>query len=345
MAVSLSLCLIVKNEERNLRQVLGNAHLYADEIVIVDTGSTDKTKEIASEYTKNIYDFVWCDNFSAARNFAISKCTKDFIIWLDADDMILDADAVNIKKIFEQSPLADVYLLPYFYEYHANGKSSTVIPRERIFRNNKQFSFIYPVHEILHVAEGAIRRAIAIPIYHKHTKQTEFIKHCRRNLALLLAAVKAEHYKEDMRLWWSLAAEYSKLEEYEKSLNIYYMAVAKKTRNLSGQQESVLHIEIADLLFMKQEWHKAQEHMEIAIALHPFWREPYFQYARLQCQTRQYVASSELLLFCKTIALPEDHGVLDLQIYNNKTIDRLLAGVYFRMGRIGSAIFSFFNSL
>ena len=77
--IQISLCMIVKNEERVLNRCLKSIADLMDEIIIVDTGSTDQTKEIARKYTENIYDFEWKDDFSAARNFAFSKATKDYI--------------------------------------------------------------------------------------------------------------------------------------------------------------------------------------------------------------------------------------------------------------------------
>ena len=97
---SLSLCMIVKDEEDVIDRVLTCSNRFADEIIIVDTGSKDKTKEICKNFTDKIYDFVWCDNFSLARNFSFSKATKEYIMWLDADDYITEQ---NIQKIIAKS--------------------------------------------------------------------------------------------------------------------------------------------------------------------------------------------------------------------------------------------------
>ncbi len=77
--IEISLCMIVKNEEKVLGRCLDSIADLMDEIIIVDTGSTDRTKEIAKKYTEHIYDFEWIDDFSAARNFSFSKATKDYI--------------------------------------------------------------------------------------------------------------------------------------------------------------------------------------------------------------------------------------------------------------------------
>ena len=91
--------MIVKNEELVLGRCLDSVKKLVDEIVIVDTGSTDNTKNIAKEYTDKIYDFIWIDDFSAARNYSFSKGTKDFILWLDADDIILEKDALDFMEL------------------------------------------------------------------------------------------------------------------------------------------------------------------------------------------------------------------------------------------------------
>lgn len=86
--ITISLCMIVKNEERLLARCLDSVADLMDEIIIVDTGSTDQTKEIAARYTDKIYDFEWVQDFSAARNFAFSKATKEYIYSADADEVL-----------------------------------------------------------------------------------------------------------------------------------------------------------------------------------------------------------------------------------------------------------------
>jgi glycosyltransferase involved in cell wall biosynthesis len=90
--------MIVKNEEKNLRNCLSKASMIVDEIVVIDTGSTDDTKVIAKEFTDNIYDFQWRNDFSEARNFSISKSRNDWILILDADEFIESFDKQNILE-------------------------------------------------------------------------------------------------------------------------------------------------------------------------------------------------------------------------------------------------------
>ena len=94
----LSLCMIVKDEEAALARCLDSVKEYVDEIVIVDTGSKDSTKQIAKKYTEKIYDFKWSSDFSAARNFSLSKAYGSWILVLDADEAM---DRKSVKSMLE----------------------------------------------------------------------------------------------------------------------------------------------------------------------------------------------------------------------------------------------------
>ncbi len=101
---TLSLCMIVKNEEKFVEQCLQSVQKLVDEIVIVDTGSTDKTKEIAAKFTRKIYDFVWCDDFAAARNVSLAHATGDWILILDADEVVAEQDYLMIRTLIANTP-------------------------------------------------------------------------------------------------------------------------------------------------------------------------------------------------------------------------------------------------
>jgi len=107
---TISLCMIVKNEEQFLEQCLNSVKDWVDEIIIVDTGSTDHTKEIAAKFTDRLYDFEWSDDFSAARNESLKHATGDWILVLDADETIAETDIQKIKELVKSTP-ADGYLL------------------------------------------------------------------------------------------------------------------------------------------------------------------------------------------------------------------------------------------
>lgn len=106
--MKLSVCMIVKNEAKNIVQAISDALLVGDEVIVVDTGSTDETKQIAREYGARVFDFEWCNDFSAARNYSIDQAKYDWVMWMDADDRI---PVESAKKIIElkAKPLDSIY--------------------------------------------------------------------------------------------------------------------------------------------------------------------------------------------------------------------------------------------
>ena len=171
--MKLSICMIVKNEEEVLARILSKAQIFADEIIIVDTGSTDSTIDIASKYTDKIYNFEWCDDFARARNFSFSKATGDYIMWLDADDDIIEA---NIKKIIDlknTSPIYDVYMFRYQIAFDENNNPTFEYYRERIVKNDKRFRWSGWVHEAI-ALQGKIGY-FDIAIEHRKIEKTRDI--------------------------------------------------------------------------------------------------------------------------------------------------------------------------
>ncbi|MDR2525589.1 MAG: glycosyltransferase [Oscillospiraceae bacterium] len=147
---TISLCMIVKNEEQVLARCLASAKDLVDEIVIVDTGSSDKTKEIASQFTDRIYDFEWIDNFAAARNFAFAKGTGDYLMWLDADDIIQPEDAEKFRAVCETLlPHNDTIMMKYNIAFDEHGNPTFSYFRERVVRNCPAAKWEGAIHEVI----------------------------------------------------------------------------------------------------------------------------------------------------------------------------------------------------
>ncbi|WP_199731665.1 glycosyltransferase [Cohnella endophytica] len=167
--IKLSLCMIVKNEEEVIGRCLKSVHEVVDEIIIVDTGSTDRTKEICSEYTEKIYDFEWINDFAAARNFAFSLATMDYLFWLDADDVLQTEDSEKIRELKETlDPTIDSITMVYCLAQDEQGNMTSSNRRNRIVKRLNHFQWRGFVHEYLEVG-GKISNS-DIVVYHKPMK-------------------------------------------------------------------------------------------------------------------------------------------------------------------------------
>lgn len=147
--VTFSLCMIVKNESAVLRRCLASIADLMDEIIIVDTGSTDNTKEIASEFTDKIYDYTWKNNFADARNFAFSKATMDYIYSADADEVI---DSLNHERFaqIKEVLLPEIEIVQMYYiTPPAYNTTSNFIKeyRPKLYKRFRTFTWVDAVHE------------------------------------------------------------------------------------------------------------------------------------------------------------------------------------------------------
>lgn len=168
--ISITLCMIVKNEEASLARCLDSVNGIADEIVIVDTGSTDRTRQIASRYTDRIVDFEWVDDFAAARNFAFDQAKSEYILWLDADDVFEPEDRAKLIALKRSlDPEVDSVTMDYNLSFTADGKVAYSLRRNRLVRRDRQFRWIGAVHEYLAVAGNLLHSDIAVT--HKKDKE------------------------------------------------------------------------------------------------------------------------------------------------------------------------------
>lgn len=147
--VSISLCMIVKNEEKILERCLKGYAPVADEIIIVDTGSDDNTKAVASKFTDKIYDFKWQQDFSKARNFAFSKAGMDYILSADADEIL---DEENQKKILDLKSvlLPEIEIVQMYYANQLEFGTTYNYDREyrpKLFKRLRNFVWQDRVHE------------------------------------------------------------------------------------------------------------------------------------------------------------------------------------------------------
>ncbi|MEE8207667.1 MAG: glycosyltransferase family 2 protein, partial [Nitrosomonadaceae bacterium] len=175
---TLSLCMIVKNEEKFLPMCLESVKDHVDEIIIVDTGSTDSTVEIAKRYNAKIYHHAWENSFSKARNYSLKYATCDWILWLDADEEIDKEDAYKLKEVIkdpvgcETTHRVNIIFFPMFNK-PIGGKSTSVFNALKIFRNHLGFHFEGIVHNRLKYSGS--HKIVNIESYHYGYNQEDEI--------------------------------------------------------------------------------------------------------------------------------------------------------------------------
>ena len=160
---TVSLCMILRDEEAVLGRCLDSVARHVDQIILVDTGSRDRTKEIGAAYGAQIYDFPWQDDFAAARNFAYARAGMDYQLWLDADDLVPPDTAAALRTLADGE--ADLVMLPYRTGFDAAGRCSFWCWRERLTRRAAGFRWQGAVHECI-IPAGRVVKA-DFPIDHR----------------------------------------------------------------------------------------------------------------------------------------------------------------------------------
>ncbi|MGG5255316.1 glycosyltransferase [Neobacillus sp. SM06] len=216
---SISLCMIVKNEEEFLRRCLESVQSIVNEIVIVDTGSTDKTIEIAKEFNVKIYNFEWNGNFADARNFSIKNATSDYVLVLDADEY-LDEGSIPLQENLKTEK--DYYIVNI-----KNYLDSQIFNHQaiRIFKNNQGFIYKGKIHEHLNIEDydGLTQETAKILIHHIGYTSKLYMKKNKheRNLKLLLEEVQNHPSGYN---FFNLGNQYKANGQFDKALGAYKKA-------------------------------------------------------------------------------------------------------------------------
>ncbi len=169
--VTISLCMIVRDEKSVLNRCLDSVKDIVDEIIIVDTGSLDDTKALARQYTDFVYDFPWINDFAAARNASFDKASMDYCMWMDADDVlsVIEKEKLATWKL-QTTPEAapDIVMLKYATAFDPYQNPTFVYYRERLIRRNRGFSWKGRVHEA--ITPSGIIEYLDIYLEHHSTK-------------------------------------------------------------------------------------------------------------------------------------------------------------------------------
>lgn len=235
LPATLGVVMIVKNEEKNIGKILGDIKDIVDEIVVVDTGSTDRTLEILKSLDVTIGNFAWCDDFSAARNASIAIASSDYLLWLDADDRLnsVAKDAILKLKQTMDPRKNHAYMLKIVNT--AENYAGTISSQLRIFPNREHVRFEGRLHEqiissLMKIGEIKIDKVdIAIEHTGYHDEALVMAKG-KRNLAIQLKELQENNNASDARKHFYIAMSYQAAKDYAKSLE-YIDKAWKISRN------------------------------------------------------------------------------------------------------------------
>lgn len=221
--IPISVCMIVKNEEKNIEKCLEKLTPYPFELIVVDTGSNDRTKELALKYTKYVYDFVWIDDFSAARNFSIEKASNDWILVIDCDEFVEELDHAKIQELISIYPQSIGQLTRKNICYDSNHDTLyTTDLVERLFHRG-YYHYEGRIHEQVVRKDHSMGSAFEIPLFVLHTgytgTQDDLTEKAERNIRLLM--LDLQDNPEDPYTYFQLGESYMLQNDYENAYTYF----------------------------------------------------------------------------------------------------------------------------
>lgn len=234
--IPISVCIIGKNEEKNIEKCLEPLTHYPFEIIYVDTGSTDRTKELAAKYTDNIYDFEWIGDFSAARNFSLSKASHNYVLVLDCDEYLTSLDLEGLNAAIEAHPRGVGQILRKSYTGEAVTDDFSPERVDRFF-HKRRYHYIYLIHEQVAELEtdSTDYERYDIPVEADHVGYVGSMDEKRikadRNNALLFKEI--ERNPTESYFYFQVGQSYNLIDDYENAY-LYYRKAFELPLNLDN---------------------------------------------------------------------------------------------------------------
>jgi len=294
MNATISLAMIIKNVETTIDRCLSSIKDVVDEIIIVDTGSTDKSLEIVKKYTDKVYFFEWIDDFSAARNFSFQKCTKEFILWLDGDDYVLPEDADKFRKLDLSNK--EVIICNYAYAHDEFGNSICNVPRERILRRSINPLFEEPIHEFISLNN---RQIYISDITIHHNKQHGSSE---RNLEMLEKIVQE---KDSSRNIYYLGKEYMDVGGRIDDA-IYYLKMFVNRPDGFWEDKYAAYFKLAKCYLSKGDEQQFLHHMWESIKIEDRRAEPFYELANYWFGKGNMDKAIQWYEMCLSVRRPKD---------------------------------------
>lgn len=286
-----SVCLIVRDDASSglLDDCFNSIRPFVEEIVVVDTGSTDNTPEVCQKYADIFEVFTACNDpesgaiadFAMARNRAFDLATQRWVMWLDSDDVLAGGEHLKRLIDFADSQRGDrewCYLFPYEYVYSADGKCTCLHYRERLVSNRAAMRWVNPVHEVMLPQEGHTISIVPIEdVIVKHQRQrSKKVQEGGRNLRILQKFVEVDG-SEDPRQFYYLGLEYANAQQIDKAIEWLSRYVS-----VSGwkDEKTMAFLKLAELSYAANRAREGLVWAHRAMDESQDWGEGYFAVAR-----------------------------------------------------------------
>lgn len=265
--IPVSVCIIAKNEEKYIEGCLRNLLGYGFEIVVADTGSTDRTREIAANYADKVVDFEWCDDFSAARNFCAAQASNNWVLSLDCDEYMQQADITQLRIIMQKFPRYVGMIRLKNLAYNQNGEKRYACDDVTRFYNRNFFHYEDTIHEQLRPKSPAADRtqlpSIMLPVEVIHygylISKEEMQEKQKRNLKLLYTELEKD--PDSPYLYFQIGQSEAMLGNNEAASQYYEKGLSYDVSPDSLYVETMIE-SLATVYARMGEYDKAQAVME-----------------------------------------------------------------------------------
>jgi tetratricopeptide (TPR) repeat protein len=291
---TVSVCMIVKNEEELLANCLGSIKDLADEIVIVDTGSTDRTVEIARSYGARIYHFEWRNDFSAARNVSIEYCTGDWICIIDADEELVAEDLPALKKTLYTTEYRALSISVYNYS-QGEALYTSFLPSVRFFRRETMARYEGIVHNMLRLPENeeVLRSPVRFCHYGYGLSKEKMAKKVERTKSMLLQQLEEnpDYGFAHFNMAQILRGEQDVPTADQMERVVYHAGRAVELSDPHKPGERHIHLmgshQLVTAYFNKGDYKNAEKWCHYALSLLPDYLDPLLSLGHIYSSTRQ----------------------------------------------------------
>lgn len=304
----ISLCMIAKNEEEWIGKAIDSCKGLVSEVIVVDTGSEDKTKEIAMKKGAKVFDFKWVDDFSAARNESLKHATKEWILVLDADETISDTDLQRIRKIIETDE-CDAFTLVQ-RNYVNDEKAANFIPNPgdynpakhckgyfpqsvvRLFRNNKKYRYQNAVHELVEYSINSVGGIISdsgVVIHHFGYLKEGGIVDRKRKFYLEIGKKQLKEDPNNVRAIFDIGLIYKNRGELDKAAYMF-----EKAARIDETYHNP-YLALGEVYSQKKDYKKAEDYYKKAVLNNPKLVSAYVNLGDAYFNLRMYDKAEEAL--------------------------------------------------